>query len=180
MKTLKTRTIVLILAVVLVFGAAVGGTLALLIDTTETVTNTFTVGSVDIDLDETTGAEYKMIPGVDISKDPKVTVMAVSEECWVFVKIEEANNLDTFIDYTVATGWSELAGQEGVYWRKVSDTAENQTFSVLADDKVTVKDVTADQLNGLGQNLPKLSFTAYAVQAEGIANETLAWAEVNK
>ena len=86
---MKKRTLALILALVLVFGAAVGGTIAYLTDTTDPVTNTFTVGNIDITLAETKD-DFKMVPGCDIAKDPKVTVTANSEDCWLFVKIDES------------------------------------------------------------------------------------------
>lgn len=73
----------------LVVGCAVGGTIAWLTATTEPVVNTFTYGKIKIELTETTGTEYKIIPGVNISKDPKVTVKADSEACWLFVKVAE-------------------------------------------------------------------------------------------
>ena len=48
---MKKRTVALVLAIVLVFAVAVGGTVAYLTSTAN-VKNTFTVGSVNIKLDE--------------------------------------------------------------------------------------------------------------------------------
>ena len=81
--TLKPMLIAM--AVVLLLGCVTGGTLACLTSTTGAVTNTFTVGDINITLDETT-SDYKMIPGYTIAKDPKVTVAANSEKCYLFVK----------------------------------------------------------------------------------------------
>ena len=169
---MKKKTFVLLLALVLIAGAAVGGTLAWLTDTTEAVQNTFTTSDIEITLAETTAA-YKMIPGCTIAKDPKVTVKAGSEDCYLFVKIEKSSNFDNFMTYTVAADWTPLndtnndgVADDGVYYR-VIDTAEmGIAYSVLADDQVTVKgEVTKAMMNELTTaTYPTLTFTAYASQ----------------
>ena len=84
---MKKKTLALVLALTLLVAGVVGGTLAWLTDQTAEVKNTFTVGDINIGLTETT-ADYKMIPGNTIAKDPTVTVKANSEACWLFVKVE--------------------------------------------------------------------------------------------
>lgn len=81
---MKKKSLALLVAVVLVIGCVIGGTLAWLTDSTEQVKNTFTTSDIDITLTETTGTEYKMVPGYTIAKDPKATVLAGSEECVPF------------------------------------------------------------------------------------------------
>ena len=180
---MKKRTLALILALVLVFGAAVGGTIAYLTDTTGPIANTFTVGNIDISLAET-ATNFKMVPGCDIAKDPKVTVTANSEACWLFVKIDESSNLDDFISYTVATGWTQGDGTNipsNVWYRSVAAPTTAQTFSVLAGDKVTVNtSVTKTMMDGLevtGATQPTLTFTACAVQADGLNTAEAAYAQ---
>ena len=180
---MKKKTLALLLALVLVFGAAVGGTIAYLTDTTDPVTNTFTVGNIDIDLDETVD-DFKMVPGCNITKDPKVTVVANSEDCWLFVKIEKSDNLDSFISYTVASGWTQGNGTDipdNVWYRSVAASTTNQIFPVLAGDKVTVNDaVTKTMMDALTEDTrPTLTFTAYACQKSGFeSNAAGAWAKV--
>lgn len=77
---MKKKTFIIALCLALVVAFAAGGAIAWLTATTGTVTNTFTVGNIDIDLTETT-TDYKMVPGNTIAKDPKVTVKAGSEAC---------------------------------------------------------------------------------------------------
>ena len=129
---MKKRTIALLMAVVLLFGVAVGGTIAWLQDETEVVTNTFVTGNIDIELDETwntdkTGDgtndawEVKLIPGTDYKKDPYVTVKANSEKCWVFVKVEDSNNElingTKTVQYTIDTAnWTLVTGETNVYY----------------------------------------------------------------
>ncbi len=201
---MKKKTIALILSCVLVLGCAIGGTFAWLTDKTASVVNTFTVGDVDIDLTET-GAEgetnlsqdFKMIPGTELSKDPKVSVTNDSEDCWLFVKVEESSTLSKYISYGMVDGWTELTGDNipsKVYYRKVLATDTVRSFSVIgynkADgtfvtDKVLVKNgVTKQDMNDLGADdatQPTLTFTAYAVQLAGFENNPAdAWAEANR
>ena len=51
---ISTRALIAVLALTLLIGCSLGGTIAWLMDKTETVTNTFTVGDINIDLTETT------------------------------------------------------------------------------------------------------------------------------
>ena len=190
-KGVSTKVFLSLLALVLVVGCAVGGTIAWLTATTEPVVNTFTYGKIKIELTETTGTEYKIIPGVNISKDPKVTVKAGSEACWLFVKVGEAN-WPTFTDkdgrkvsYTIATGWKELPGESGVYYREVEAVTADTGFYVLAGDTtypngvVTVSEnLTKEDIKDLTENHPQLIFTAYAVQKDGINTATDAWAKI--
>ena len=94
------RILMTVCLLALVMVVSVGATIAWLTDTTDPVTNTFTVGNIDITLAETK-TDFKMVPGNTIDKDPKVTVVGGSEDCWLFVKVEESDNLDDFITYTV-------------------------------------------------------------------------------
>ena len=184
---MKKKSIAVVLALVLLVCCAVGGVLAWLTDTTDPVVNTFTVGNVDItlaesvDTDSNGAASFKMVPGQTIGKDPVVTVKAKSEDCWLFVKIDESSNLKDFISYTVANGWTKGDGTNipsNVWYRSVDAATADQTFPVLAGDKVTVKDgVTKTMMDNLNDNnLPTLTFTAYACQTAGFeTNVEGAW-----
>lgn len=175
---MKKKALLCAVAVVLVLCCAIGGTLAWLTAKTDPVTNTFTVGDINIELKETT-KDYKMVPGNTIAKDPKVTVKAGSEACWLFVKVEKSANLDKFIRYAIADGWQALTGADGVYYREVDASAAKagMTYSVLTNDSVTVKDtVTKADMNGLtATTYPTLTFTAYAVQKDNITDAATAW-----
>lgn len=176
---MKKKTLALVLALTLLVAGVVGGTLAWLTDQTAEVKNTFTVGDINIGLTETT-ADYKMVPGNTIAKDPTVTVKANSEACWLFVKVTESENLDTFITYAIAEGWTALSGVDGVYYCEVPASTADQTFSVLADNAVTVKsDVTKTMLETAKTDAPTLTFKAYAVQKDNVASASDAWAKVN-
>ena len=191
---MKKKSLALVLALAMIVVCVVGGTLAWLIATTGSVTNTFTYGDIDIKLEETDATvsadgsatkEFKMIPGYTIAKDPKVTVLADSEKCYLFVKVAESDNFDTFMTYDMADGWKALAGVSGVYYREVETSTANQEFAVLKDNQVTVSgDVTKTMLNGLTEaTQPTLTFTAYACQYNSSNGTSFsaadAWAKVN-
>lgn len=191
---MKEKATIAVVALALVLCFAIGGTLAWLVDESDKVVNTFTYGDINIDLSETTGDEYKMIPGNDITKDPKVTVEANSEACWLFVKVEESNNFDDFMTYAIASGWTlynttttgsdiktDNTGTDTyVIYRDVNaDAAKAGAFyQVLAGKEgyqngyVTVNDtVTKKMLNADDFVKPTLAFTAYAVQRDNLTLE---------
>ena len=179
-RSVSSRAFIALLALVLVIGCVAGGTVAWLVAKTDTVTNTFTYGNINITLAETTGTNYKIIPGTDIKKDPKVTVTAGSEACWLFVKVEETGTfVADKVTYAIANGWTALPGAEGVYYREVAAVTEDTAFSVLEGDKITVLDtLTKDDIKDIAASHPTLTFTAYAVQKAGIDTAADAWAKV--
>ena len=170
-----------VLALALVLGCALGGTVAWLVANSDTVTNTFTYGDINIALTETkpVSREAKIIPGMDIEKDPKVTVKANSEACWLFVKVEETGTfVDGKVTYSIADGWTALTGQRGVYYREVGAATADTDFYVLKDNVVKVSDtLTKEDIKDIPTG-PTLTFTAYAVQKDGIADAATAWSKI--
>lgn len=188
-RSVSSKAFAAVLALVLVLGCALGGTVAWLVAKSDPVVNTFTYGDININLEETTGSSYKIIPGVDIAKDPKVTVEADSEACWLFVKVDEVG---TFVEvtYSVADGWTQGDGTKipkNVYYREVSaaDAKKGVSYYVLAGDTdhpngvVIVSDtLTKEDIKDITTK-PTLTFTAYAVQKDGIADAAAAWSKIS-
>lgn len=189
------RGLVLVLALALIVGVAGGATFAWLTAKTDPVVNTFTYGDINITLEENTGSDYKIIPGVDIEKDPLVTVEAGSEACWLFVKVEEDKwpeltyvNKDgkavRKVNYDIADGWTKGDGTSipaNVYYREVAAADDaNQEFPVLKDNKITVSDtLTKKDIKDIPTTTtPKLSITAYAIQKDGMDTAAKAWAAI--
>lgn len=194
------KKLTVVAALVLVLAMGVGGTLAYLTDKSATVTNTFTVGNVKISLVETTGSEYKMVPGNKIAKDPKVTVGATSEDCYLFVKLDKSSNFDDFFEnFVLADGWTVGTGTgtggngvpTDVCYRE--DAKANDSFYVLAsggdgyaNGYVQVKgtvtqgmmDAISDE-NNEDATEPTLEITAYAVQKANVASAKAAWDALN-
>lgn len=189
------KTLIAITAVVLVLFCTVGATLAWLVATSGPVINTFTYGDINITLTETT-TFYKMIPGSTISKDPKVTVKANSEACWLFVQVTKSDNFDGFMTYTMADGWTQLTNDNntnvaGVFYREVSASTSDTSYSVLKDDKVTVnntvtkkdfkdlKVIPTEEGDETTYDYPTLTFAAYAVQKDNVTTAYAAWEIAN-
>lgn len=117
---------------------AIGGTIAYLWDS-ESVTNTFTVGKVEIQLDETNEThEYKVTPGATTPKDPKVMVKENSEDSWLFAVV---TNTTDCITYEKADGWDALTSSDDVevtipensvvYYRHVPVSEQGEEYSVF-------------------------------------------------
>lgn len=180
---MKKKITIAVVCAVLSCVCLIGTTFAWLVDKTDPVKNTFTVGNVDIELTESDDLDLKMVPGNTITKDPKVTVVAGSEACWVFIKIEKSANFDTFMEYALADGWIQLKDGEtpidGVFYREVASSNADQPFVVLADNEVTVKNtVTKAMMDAIVADAslkPTLTFTAYAVQKDNVADAYTAW-----
>lgn len=205
---MKKKIVALCLCIALAVVAIGGATLAYFTDKTDTVTNTFTVGKVDIELwehayDATTntlsqtekmdgtvgklGNSYHIVPGVDLPKDPTVVVKAGSDACWLFVKVTAGGWPDNQNFYTLKTtaanGWTQGDGTnipDDVYYRAVPATTTDTTFKLLTDDQVVIPTtVTAADVASMTD--ATLAFTAYAIQQTGFeTNAAGAWAEVFK
>ena len=186
-RTVSIKIAALIAAIVLVIGCTAGGTVAWLVSKPDPIVNVFTVGDINAELTEaakTEKKEFKIVPGVDITKDPVATVEAKSEDCYLFVQLTEENWPDFTekgsttrkVEYEIADGWTKL--EDGVYYREVlkKDT-ENRAFHVLKNDKVTVSSTLtkeeADAIQKAGD--PKLTVAVYAVQKEGMGSAADAW-----
>ena len=185
---MKKKGLALVLALTLLVVGVVAGTLAWLTAKSDVVTNTFTTSDIKVELKETNGPEYKMIPGYTISKDPTATVLDGSEECYLFVKLDKSASFDTYLEYVIADGWTKLDGVDTVYYRVVDGTTNQigTAYSVLKNNQVTVKgEVTKAMMDGLTtETLPKLTITAYASQLHKNANEKFsasdAWNNIAK
>lgn len=197
------RKILPVLALVLVVAvASVGGTIAWLTAKTDTVTNTFTVGDINIDLYETkypngdtkkdgNGEETrlnvnewsaKLIPGEEYHKNPVVSVADGSEDCYLFVKFKENNNPRGYLDYTSTlkgeNGWNQLEGHPTVWYREVKMTDESREWHLLEGDKVTVKGALTKDGMPEADKTPVLQYTAAAIQTANMTNVSDAWSKL--
>lgn len=187
MKT-KSKALLLALCAVLLVAASVLGTMAYLTSRAE-VTNTFTVGSVSITLDEapvdangkeTTGARvtansYKLMPGHEYDKDPTIHVAQNSEDCWLFVQITDEiaaiQDADTIATQMAANGWTLVDADANVYAHNAIAKAGN---NVVVFESFKIKgDVKNDALAAYANKTIKV--IAYAVQADGFDTAAAAW-----
>ena len=189
-----TKVALIALAMVLVCIVSVAGTLAYLTSQTDEVVNTFTVGDVEITLDEapvdqngqaTTGDRvkantYKLLPGKEYDKDPTVHVAEGSEECWLFVKIDNgiaAIEAEDTVATQMVANWTLVDGETNIY--AYNTKVSGGTDVVVFDGFAISGDVDNTTLATYDNATIKVQ--AYAVQAEGFntaaeAFEATSWA----
>ena len=172
---MKKRWLCLIIAAIVLLSVCAVSTAAYLVSSSGTVENTFTAGRVSLTLAETTGSSYPMIPGASLTKDPKLTVHANSESCWLFVRIEPSADFTRYCGYTPAEGWIPLEGEEGVYYRSVDKAGVDTVFPVLKDNCITVRDTVTESVLANLPSAPTLALTGYAIQRSGIPTPAEAW-----
>lgn len=191
MKT-KSKALLMTLCAVLLVAASVLGTMAYLTSTPGAVTNTFTIGKIDITLDEAPvnvdgevidGArrmenQYKLVPGHTYIKDPTVHVTNLnSEDSYIFVKVVNgiaAYEADTKIAaQIVAKGWTALNGVDNVYYREYNKDSADKDFVVFDNFTIAQDAETIDGwATATGANI---TITAYAVQQDGFTGAADAW-----
>lgn len=190
MKT-KTKALALALCAVLLVVSTVFVTMAYLTSKTDVVTNTFTVGKVTITLDEADvksdgtyesdvnarvdANTYKLIPGHTYIKDPTIHVADDSEECWLFVKVEnglanaEAEGATSIASQMAAKGWTKVDG---------TDVYAYATKQVAGEDVVVFDTFKIAGTTDVSRyEKAEIVVTAYAIQADGFATAAAAWAE---
>lgn len=208
------KSLFMVMALVLVCAVSIAGTYAYLSASTEAVTNTFTVGKLIGDggefvlkehkaeytgngiysLDknnEVDGNTYdKILPGVDIDKDPFVRIKNLEVDAYLFLEVldETGDNLTATIDATIweattlepqttgAVVYIYKGGESGTPNKlKANANVQGQnttTLSILVNDEVSVD---ADFNNG---SAVKISFKAYLCQYNGINDVNAAWTAV--
>ena len=190
---MKKKALLVMLCAALLVVSAVLGTLAYFTDT-DNATNTFTVGKVGIELDEaevnpngTLKSEdrvkenkYHLLPGMEYIKDPTIKVDADSEDCYLFVKVENGiKNIEG--DKTVAAqmdelGWKSVDGIQNVY--VYAKEAQLDKCAVSKDTNVKVFEtftIDGDNVtNAVLESYENASIvvTAYAVQKAGFEDSS--------
>lgn len=214
------KTILIVAAMLLVAALSIGGTLAYLTAKTDVVKNTFTVGNIQLKLDEAkvtfdedtdtwvagddrvTSNEYTRIKPADVlPKDPTVTVLAKSEDCYVrvFVTVKKASAIDSVLpagyDITKifngydATKWTYVGTErvnvednsyDRVYEFRYADAVayseKNQPLKAIFTEVVIPKDLTNENLeaiSGFG-----IDVVAQAIQVGGFDDAAAAFAKL--
>lgn len=162
------KVVATLLAIALLIGGVVGGTLAWLTATSGTVTNTFTVGDINITLqeypfktDSTTELDenatpvqsidtYKVVPGGEQPKKPFVTVKAKSENCYVYVNVVNNLTIDNtlVVNYDSPANWTEVASKTAAdgtvstlyRYNSIMNYSENDSEPLVVFTKVSYSD----------------------------------------
>ena len=174
----KSKKSMLLISLALILSVALFGTLAYLTSEAK-VTNTFTVGDVQLTLDEAkvdlngkpvqgadrvTGNTYKLIPGKTYVKDPTVTVKAGSEEAYVrmLVTVNCADKLDEIFG---ALGTSVISIFDGIdedKWAYAGETRKDNTITYEFRYKTAV--------SGAAENDVKLDALFDTITVPGLIN----------
>ncbi|MBQ7083344.1 MAG: hypothetical protein IJM93_07390 [Oscillospiraceae bacterium] len=142
MKNIK-KIVALVLAMVLVAGLSVAGTVAYLTDR-DAKTNIFTVGNVDISLNEAFGQGAALIPGVEINKVPTITNNGPTD-AWVWMTFSIPSALDNFVQ-----GTEQGSNENIIHWNPLGATAEGYVNQDRVDKAIQQgllpNDITADDI----------------------------------
>lgn len=189
MKT-RTKALLLALSAVLLVVSTVFATMAYLTSKTGVVKNTFTVGNVQITLDEVkvdeygvadtsvdrvTSNTYKLLPGHKYTKDPIVHVTKGSEECWIFVRV--VDEIAAIQDETTVA--AQMAAKD---WTLVTGETDVWAYKTKVDARTAARDIPVfDYFKLIGDadvaayNGKTITVQAYAIQADGFATAEAAW-----
>ncbi|MCD7785494.1 MAG: hypothetical protein LUH18_07985 [Oscillospiraceae bacterium] len=178
----KLKIISLMLAAIAVF--TVSPTLAWLSATATPVVNYFAGGAIAIKIDEapvdtdgheTTGDRvqenhYKYTAGAVLDKDPTVTVLANSEDCYVYVCVDNELPSTLFAIDINTTAWEYVATSGNMtiyrYFTSVANASVDQSLVPVFEHVTVSSALTADDITSLGDMT--LTVTAYAIQTESL------------
>lgn len=181
------KIVVMFAAVVLIVVATISGTLAWLTDDTDPVTNTFTVGNINISLTETFNAKSsedktendiwkgEILPGNVLFKNPKVSVQLGSEDCYLFVLYDNDTSLvDSGEDpwftsnLSESNGWTQGTGTDGVptnvWYRIVLETDSTREWDLIEGNTITIPTtLTKSEIDDMNET-QTITYMACAVQ----------------
>ncbi len=106
-----SRKWLMVIAMLVSLTVVTTGTLAYLTDT-DTKVNTFTVGNVDIEVEEEFVPDSPLIPGVDVEKQAGVENTHESSSAWVWMTVSVPENLDEYIELNWMEGTTVIELEE--------------------------------------------------------------------
>ena len=148
----KRNIIATSLAVVLAVALLAGGTIAYLTDESEAVTNTFTQNNNGVELTETTGGTYDIVPGTSQDKDP-IVIATYTLDSYVFVEVTDSTVVNgvKLVDYAIESGWTLLSTTDNsdgsttyVYYQLLTADGRSETVDWVYDSDDDVYVYAAD------------------------------------
>lgn len=144
-------------------------------------------------------AQYLIIPGVDITKNPQVSFglnQRSETEAYIFVSVEAGDwqytegvyritrdsDAETLLSWTVAEGWTflQIDGARQIFYRSVQANERLKGASVIAGNCITVSDrLYASEYATLNAATKSITFQAYAVQQSGFHSPQAAWTAIS-
>lgn len=168
----------------------------------DTTGNVYTGASGQTLADRVTENKYKLVPGHTYVKDPTIHMSSTTEECYLFVTVEngisaiEATGNTTIAAQMAAKGWKEVKNDDNAVVAYVycgpnavtttsTRTKVGASANVVVFESFTLADnadvgaeieVTVDQatqkVNKYADGQAEITIKAYAIQAEGFTAET--------
>ena len=203
----KNKIIIIVCCALLLICCTVAGTVAYLTSKTNQANNTFTVGKVEITLDEkdvdnsSSGKrdiknEYKLVPDQTYDNDSTIHVASGSAESYIFILVQnDISNLEpttgTIKEQIINNGWKELIGASmplgysgnkantTVYYREVSENLSNESkdYVIFKNFKID-SSKTANDLKNVNSST-FINITGYAIQkAKSLTSAMDAWNNV--
>ncbi len=192
---MKKKILALVLVLVLLLTAVVGGTLAYFTDTKE-AKNTFTLGNVKIELDE---GDWKdptnVAPGITYAKEPVVKNVGINS-AWIRVNVT-LSDAPAFIAAAEAHGIKDLSTVFTVAedfdqkWTRadVSQDAKTLTYSYYWNTELAPGEKTdalftavtipaafnSEEMAAIGADFT-ITVTAHAIQVDGLGDIETAFA----
>ena len=184
MKTVNKKTVALCAALAALLLLTVPSTVSYLTASSGKVVNTFAAGAIQLTLNEAkvdgngnsvedavrvTENNYSIVPGATLCKDPTVTVLEGSVECYVFLYVD--NPLPSqYFTVNYSSDWLEVSTSDTatlyVYKTTVDASEEDVTLSAIFTQiqvSSDLDDATIESLSG-----SKITVESYAVQVTGI------------
>ena len=197
---MKRKITALCLVVALLAVAIVGGTMAYFTDT-ESATNVFTVGSIDIELTEPNwnpNVKPDIVPGNSYAKDPKLTNKGNSD-AYVRIGVNVNNpailtTLSSTSEYRPALEKIVDIQSDWTFDKVITNADESVTIyynyvNVLAPDATTPDLFTrvmiptdlkqTDEVKAIAGKEFKLTINGQAIQADGFATKEAAYAALD-
>jgi len=188
----KNKAVITAVCAFATVAASVFGTMAYFTSQDEAV-NTFTVGNVEIEMDEKnvdqkpesgerdTKNEYKLLPGKTYEKDPTIYIKDGSEDCWLFVKVENGladqilnietqDETKTIHGQMIANGWSLVTDDtyDNFYvYKDIKKAGEQQ----VVFSSFTIDGESVDYADLEAKKDSQILVTAYAIQATGFEDD---------
>lgn len=163
---MSKKTIALILCMVMALTMGLGGTLAYLTDR-DAETNVFTIGNVDIELEEDFEQGAELIPGVDIEKKPVITNTG-STDAWVWLTFSLPAEMDQLIQ-----GTEDGSSENVIHWNPLGATADGYVTEERVKNAIAAghlpEGITAEEI--LASNMTWNVFNSIATGENCYAEE---------
>lgn len=140
---MSKKSIILIISIVLAVAVGLGGTLAFFTDR-DSDTNVFTVGNVDIELNEDFVQNSTLMPDVEINKDTWITNNGTNP-AYVWMTVAVPEGLHDCVDLT----WTDDANPEGPVDAKDADGNPYKVYLVKVEEPLNPGENTPIMLDSV-------------------------------